>query len=166
MHRDTCHPDTFRDLFFRHAASLRHFAFFKSGDWAGAEDLVQEAFLRLWKNCREVPAEKAKSFLYTVTNNLFLDETRRRKVAFKFQQHLETSPPSTAPPADAALEDREMQQKLEQALAALPEHQRVVFLMNRLEKLTYADIAERLGLSVKAVEKRMHGALTALRNLI
>lgn len=165
MQHDTCHPDTFRDLFFRYAASLKRFVFFKSGNWPGAEDLVQEAFLRLWKNCHEVPADKAKSFLYTVANNLFLDEARHRQVTFKFQQQAASAPQGSAPAPDFDLETQEFQQKLEHALAALPEGQREVFLMNRLDKLTYADIAERLGLSVKAVEKRMHGALLELRKL-
>jgi len=165
MQHDTCHPETFRDLFFQYADALRRFVFFKSGDWAGAEDSVQEAFLRLWKNCREVPPDKAKSFLYTVSNNLFLDEARHRQVTFKFQQAAESAPRGSVPAPDFEMETLEFQQKLERALAGLPENQRVVFLMNRLDKLTYADIAERLGLSVKAVEKRMHGALVELRKL-
>lgn len=166
MERHSCHPDTFRGLFYRHAAKLRRFVFYKSGDWVGAEDLVQEAFLRLWKNCRQVPPEKARSFLYTVAGNLFLDDTRRWQVAFKFQQQPENARHDLAPPADFALETAEFQQQLEAALGALPEPQRLVFLMNRLEKLTYAEIAEQLGLSVKAVEKRMHLALVELRKLV
>lgn len=163
MERDTCHPSTFRDLFFRFAAPLRHFVFFRSGDWAGAEDAVQESFLRLWKNCRAVPPDKAKSYLYTVANHLFLDDTRRQQVAFKFMQYAGNAVPAGGPAADQELESKELQDKLEMALAQLSEGQRSVFLMNRVDNMTYAEIAERLGLSVKAVEKRMHGALVALR---
>lgn len=166
MERDTCHPDTFRDLFFRFAAGLRHFVYFRSGDWAGAEDAVQESFLRLWQNCRAVPPEKARSYLYTVANHLFLDDARRQQVAFRFLQYAGHAPVSHAPGADLEIEARELQDRLEDALARIPEGQRVVFLMNRVEKLTYADIAERLGLSVKAVEKRMHGALIELRKCV
>jgi len=164
MEHDTCHPSTFRELFFRYAAPLRHFVFFRSGDWSGAEDAVQESFLRLWKNCQAVPPDKAKSFLYTVANHLFLDETRRQQVSFKFIQYAERVVPAGVPGADHDLETKELQDKLTSALAKLPEGQRIVFLMNRVDKLTYAEIAERLGLSVKAVEKRMHGALVELRN--
>ena len=166
MERDTCHPATFRDLFFRLAAPLRHFVFFRSGDWVGAEDAVQESFLRLWKNCQAVPPEKAKSYLYTVANHLFLDDTRRKQVAFRFVQFSQYTSASGVPAADGELEANELQERLEAALLQLPEGQRVVFLMNRVEKLTYAEIAECLGLSVKAVEKRMHGALVELRKCI
>ncbi|MEM7654956.1 MAG: sigma-70 family RNA polymerase sigma factor, partial [Bacteroidota bacterium] len=64
-----------------------------------------------------------------------------------------------------AMEEAEFRHKLETAIASLPEKNRVVFLMNRIEKLTYKEIAERLELSVKAVEKRMHKALIQLRAL-
>lgn len=166
MERDTCHPATFRELFFRFAAPLRHFIFFRSGDWTGAEDAVQESFLRLWKNCQAVPPEKVKSYLYTVANHLFLDDLRRQQVAFRFVQYAQYNSALEVPASDGELEARELQERLEAALGHLPEGQRVVFLMNRVEKLTYTEIAERLGLSVKAVEKRMHSALVELRKCI
>jgi len=56
--------------------------------------------------------------------------------------------------------------KLEKTIADLPKIQREVFLLNRIEKKKYKDIAEQLGISVKAVEKRMHGALLVLREKI
>jgi RNA polymerase sigma-70 factor (ECF subfamily) len=49
---------------------------------------------------------------------------------------------------------------------ALPEKQRLVFLLSRIEKMTYKEIAELLDISVKAVEKRMHKALVSLRESI
>ena len=165
MRHDTCHPETFREIFSRLAGELRRFAFYKSGDWAASEDMAQEAFLRLWKNCSEVPPDKARAFLYTTANHLFLDGARHQKVQFRFTEHEKSAPPGHAPSPETELEDREMDALLERALAALPEPQRVVFLMSRVEKLRYHEIAERLGLSVKAVEKRMHGALLELRKL-
>ena len=56
--------------------------------------------------------------------------------------------------------------KLEKTIENLPETQREVFLLNRIEKMKYKDIAEKLGISVKAVEKRMHGALLVLHEKI
>jgi RNA polymerase sigma-70 factor (ECF subfamily) len=57
----------------------------------------------------------------------------------------------------------ELNQQLQQALASIPEGPREVFLMNRIEELSYSEIADRLGLSVKAIEKRMSEALRVLR---
>jgi len=165
MQRNTCQPETFQTLFMQLAGGLRRFIYFKLGDWEASEDYVQEAFLRMWKNCSEVAPEKAKSYLYTVANHLFLDEMRHNQVKFKFQEAITVAPTHHTPGPDFELETKEFQEKLEHALAALPEHQRTVFLMNRIEKLTYAEIAAQLELSVKAVEKRMHGALMELRKI-
>ncbi|MBU6341421.1 MAG: RNA polymerase sigma factor, partial [Bacteroidetes bacterium] len=150
MHSNTCHPDTFQALFMQFAGALRRFLYYKSGNWDNAEDYAQEAFLRMWKNCKDVPPEKAKSFLYAVANNLFLDEMRHNQVKFKFQNVQAALPEGHAPAADFDLEAQEFQEKLEKALAKLPEGQRLVFLMNRVEKMTYSEIAEHLELSVKA----------------
>ena len=64
-----------------------------------------------------------------------------------------------------ALEESEFRERLEKALAALPEKSRTVFLLNRVEGMKYKDIALLLGISVKAVEKRMHKALVEMRKL-
>ena len=64
------------------------------------------------------------------------------------------------------MEYAEFKNELETAINDLPEGQKEVFLMNRIDKLTYKEIAERLGVSQKAVEKRMHKALLKLKNLL
>ena len=63
-------------------------------------------------------------------------------------------------------EEKEFMKKLQDAIAILPEKQREVFLLNRIDKMTYKEIAVLLNLSVKAVEKRMHNALIVLREKI
>lgn len=159
----TCEEKTFQKLFLQHLDSLRNFLFYKSGNTGFAEDTAQEAFVRLWKNCAKVPVEKAKSFLFTTANNLFLDEAKHQKVKLKFQQHLTSKNTSETP--EFLMEEQEFKMQLEQAIDALPETQREVFLMNRIDKMKYREIAEALGISQKAVEKRMHKALLELRKL-
>lgn len=128
-----------------------------------AEDLVQDAFVKLWENCAKVPLEKAKSFLFTTANNLFLNKVNHQKVVLKFEQkgHSEADQQSPA----FLLEEAEFKHKLENAINALPEDQRIVFLMNRIDQKKYREIAEILDISVKAVEKRMHKALLSLRKI-
>ena len=60
---------------------------------------------------------------------------------------------------------KELKEELENAIADLPEKQRVVFLLSRIDKKTYKEIAEMLGISKKAVEKRMYNALDTLRQV-
>ncbi len=162
--KDVCQEATYQELFFAHARHVRNFLLYKGANAGEAEDLAQEAFLRLWRDCAKVPFEKAKGFLFTVAGNLFLDEKKHEQVVLRFQrqapQEVETENPHFQ------LETQELHDRLERAIAQLPENQRIVFLMNRMDKLTYAEIAERLDLSVKAVEKRMSKALVEMRQIL
>ncbi len=159
-----CEEAVFQSLFFEYAARIRNFLFYKSGNLELAEDLTQEAFLRLWKNCNKVSYQKARSFLFTVANNLFLDDVKHQKVVQQFKLLPKMEKKEATP--EQLLEQKELQEKLEQALLQLPENHRLVFLLSRVEKMTYKEIAVLLDISVKAVEKRMHKALTNLRSIL
>ena len=126
--------------------------------------MVQEAFIKMWNNCAKIIFEKAKSFLYTVTNNLFLNEVAHKKVVLKYNQ----IPVSNATHEDPEflLEEKQFMTKLQKAISDLTNAQREVFLMSRIDKKSYKEIAELLNISVKAVEKRMHGALLKMRSKI
>ena len=67
-----CQEQAFNKVYKAQAQSLRNFMFFKTKDTDASYDLVQEAFLKLWQNCAKVTPEKAKSYLFTTANNLFL----------------------------------------------------------------------------------------------
>ncbi len=161
---DTCHPSTFKNFYEQQGEALYNYLYYKSGETGFAEDTVQESFIRLWKNCSKVPLSKAKSFLYTTATNLFRDMLKHKKVQLKFRQRSAST--STAEDPSFILEEQEFKEKLEAVINSLPEDQRTVFLMNRIDQLKYREIAELLGVSQKTVEKRMHKALLILREKI
>lgn len=163
MSKDVCAEVVYRSVFEEQAKEVRNFLYYKCGNLEQAEDWMQEAFLRLWENCAKVPLEKTKSYLFTIGNRLFLDYVKHQKVKLKFTQIKRSQQTNQSP--EFLLEEKEFQARLEAAITALPENIRIVFLMNRIDKLTYKKIAERLGISVKTVEKRMHKALVELRKL-
>jgi RNA polymerase sigma-70 factor (ECF subfamily) len=164
--KNVCTETVFKELFFAYAKPLRNFLFYKGATAEEAEDLMQEAYLRMWRDCQKVPFDKAKGFLYTVAGNLFLDEKKHEQVAIRFARLAPAPESSEEGNPHFDLETQELQNRLETAIAQLPENQRLVFLMNRMDKLTYMEIAARLDLSVKAVEKRMHLALVELRHIL
>lgn len=166
MHNEenTCNPSNFQKFYNRQADALLNFVYYKSGDSGFAEDTVQESFIRLWKNCAKVPLSKARSFLYTTANNLFKDMLKHKKVRFKFAKSKKARTDNQDP--EFLLEEKEFKQKLDRVLGQLPEPQRVAFLLNRIDKLKYKEIAELLGVSQKTVEKRIHSALIILRKEI
>ena len=138
---------------------------YKFGNEEKAGDLTQEAFMKLWENCAQVPQEKAKSFLYTVANNSALNKIAHQKVVLNYAKSTPIKA-STSESPEYLLEVNEFENKLQRALDNLTEGQRTAFLLNRIDGKKYHEIAEMLGISVKAVEKRISGALSSLRQEI
>ncbi len=159
-----CNESTFNKVYKKHSEDVWRFIFFKCGNQEQANDLVQETFVKLWKNCTKVPVEKAKSFMFTVINNAFLNEVAHQKVVLKHAQQKKADIEHQSP--EFLLEEKQFHQKLKDAIADLSEAQRTAFLLNRIEGKKYREIAEILDISVKAVEKRMSMALKSLRKKI
>lgn len=161
---NVCEEKTFSQIYNDYGKAIWNFLYFKCGDSAQADDLVQDAFIKLWQNCKKVTREKAKSFLYTVSNNMFLNQVAHHKVVLQYAQ-LQPQKVDTQSP-QYLLEEKQYHQRLQNAIANLTEPQRTAFLLNRIEGKKYAEIAEILEISIKAVEKRMSHALASLRKEI
>lgn len=159
-----CEKNVYESIYRKYCENLYRFMYYKYGDYDTAKDTVQESFIKLWSNCAKVSFEKAKSFLFTVANNKFLNDKAHEKVVYNFQRFDHKDYDIESP--HYKLEEKEFQDKLEKAIAGLKEKQRIVFTLHRIEKKKYAEIAEMLGISVKAVEKRMGLALKELRGKI
>ncbi|SNZ01628.1 RNA polymerase sigma factor [Flagellimonas pacifica] len=161
--KNVCEEQVFSSIFKTNSKTVFNYIYYKFGNEEKAHDAVQEAFVKLWENCANVMPEKAKSYLYTVANNLYLNVIKAEKVRLKYAKPtLEISNESP----EFLLEEKEYQQKLDKVLNNLPENQRTTFLLNRIDGKKYAEIAEMEGVSVKAIEKRMHLALKTLREQI
>ena len=164
LHDNICNEALFSKVFSKYAEDLHNFLYYKFGDHFNPKDKVQEAFIKLWQNCKKVSPDKAKSYLYTVANNLMLNEAAHQKVVLKFQQHKPKEHTNEDP--EFLMEENEYMQKLQFAISNLTEAERVAFLLNRVEGKRHKEIAELLGIGTKAVEKRIYGALKKLRKEI
>ena len=162
--KSVCESKVFEEIYSEHSRSLYNFAFYKSGNTAQSEDFVQEAFIKMWNNCAKIIFEKAKSFLFTVVNNLFLNQVAHHKVVLNYASLGGKNTTNETP--EFLMEEKEFMEKLQRAISSLKDGQREVFLLNRIDKKTYKEIAEMLSISVKAVEKRMHLALMQLREQV
>lgn len=161
---NVCKENVFDKVFFNISGKLRNYLYYKCGDLEKSEDLVQDAFYKLWEKCKEVPPHLAQGFVFKVATNLLLNQIEKDKVHLRFTKSRRENSEENTP--HFQLEYTELQQQLENAINQLPQGQKEVFLMNRMDKMTYAEIAKSLNLSVKAVEKRMHKALLELRKII
>jgi RNA polymerase sigma-70 factor (ECF subfamily) len=159
------HLKSFKELFDLHYKAIRNFIYYKTGDISLAEDLAQEAFVKLWERMDEVQLKTAKSYLYTIANNLTLNHFKHQKVVLQHQKNYTGSGFTSSSP-QYELELKEFDQALQKAIDDLPEKLRVTFLMNRIDKMKYQEIASALEISVKGVQKRIKKALDEINEKI
>ena len=160
---NVCDDQVYSEIFRSHSRTVFNYIYYKFGNEEKAQDAVQEAFVKLWEHCAKVTPDKAKAFVYKVANNLYLNVIKAEKVRLKYK---DPEANVTRENPEFLLEEQEFKHKLETALAGLPENQRTTFLLNRIDGKKYREIAELEGVSVKAIEKRMHLALKSLRDHI
>ncbi len=163
--RTICEEKMFKHFFMEQSTGLRNFLIAKFGDPAEAEDLVQDAFIKLWNNCEKVALGKAKSYVFTVAVNLGISLRRHDQVKFKHHGIIASYTKGyTNETPEFEMESNEFMEKFKSSIASLPERQREVFLLSRIEKKTYREIAELSGVSVKAIEKLMGKALKKMKD--
>uniref|UniRef100_UPI0032166017 RNA polymerase sigma factor n=1 Tax=uncultured Draconibacterium sp. TaxID=1573823 RepID=UPI0032166017 len=153
--------EEFKTLFEKYFAQVRNYVFFRSGNTEIATDIAQETFLKIWEKQNTIRPDKVKGLLFKIANDLFVSHYRKEKRSFEFFNHYKFDGVSDTPEEQLAF--KQLKESYKIALAEMPENQRTVFLMSRVENLKYAEIAEMVGISVKAVEKRMKKALDYLR---
>lgn len=156
--------DVFDTIFLENFQAIRNFIYYKCGDMEMAEDIAQDAFMKVWEMREKINRQTVKQLLYTISNNIFINSMKQKQLLFKFSNRLLNDRHIESP--EFLLELKEFDQKLQKAIGGLPEKNKVVFLMNRIDRMTYNEIAQNLGISVKAVEKRMKNALEYLRKKI
>ena len=153
--------EQFRTLFDLYFDDIRRYLYYRCGDTTVSTDLAQDTFMRVWEKQMDLLPERDTGLLYKIAGDLFVSHMRREKLRIEAPGEIRFEQRDSSP--EDELQYGELKEKYEKALMKLPENQRVVFLMSRTEELSYQEIATRLSLSVKAIEKRMSGALTRLR---
>lgn len=162
--REKLSAQEFERAFDLYYTSVRNFLYYKTSQSELAEDVAQDAFVKLWETRDKIDKSSIKAYVFTIANNLAINQLKRDQLKFKFLK-LQVDKTDIKTP-EYLLEMQEFDQKLQDSLAKIPDGAREVFLMNRIDGLKYREIAEMLGLSMKAVEKRMSRALTVLRDQI
>lgn len=128
-----------------------------------ADDLIQEAFLRLQVYCRDHEVRNSGGFLLRTALNLALDRKRHARVARVVAESLEDLPlVDPRPPPDEVYAAQERLLRVKAGLEAMSPRRREVFILNRIEGYSFPQIAERLGITVSAVEKHAAKAILFL----
>ncbi|MBA4064178.1 MAG: RNA polymerase subunit sigma-70 [Isosphaera sp.] len=142
-----------------------------------AEDLAQEVFLRVYRTRKKyTPRAKFSTWVFTIANNLALNALRDRKRRPALPLEVRDSGPLGTRPADGGesrdeppahhLQQQELAAVIRRALDGLNERQRVAIVLNKFEDMNYADIADVMGLSAKAVKSLLSRARGKLREAL
>ena len=156
-----CEELVFNRIYNKYSKDLNDFLYYKYGEALNPKDKAQDAFIKLWDNCKKVTLSKAKSFLFTIANNMMLNEIKHQKVVLKHQQLNHKSYTNESP--EFILEKEQFLERYNQVLASLKEEQRVAFLLNKVEGKKHSEIAELLGVTIKVVEYRIYTAFNKLK---
>ncbi|MEO9515557.1 MAG: RNA polymerase sigma factor [Paracoccaceae bacterium] len=137
------------------------------GNQADAEDVTQDALMRLWRHAPDWRMGEAKvtTWLYRVTANLCTDKLRKRIRSGPSLDEI-AEPADPTPSVETTLQNVSRQKALEDALDELPERQREAVVLRHIEGLNNPDIANRLDVSVEAVESLLARGKRALKSAL
>ncbi len=164
MIQDQKDIDWFKQVFDDHYEYIRNFIYYLSGNIALAEDVTQDVFMFLWEDRRNIRKETVRAFLFTVAKNQYFKHHRKTKINLNFVNSIVFGQDDESP--HFILELKEFDRTLQRAISEIPEKTRAIFLLSRIDRLTYAEIAESMKISIKAVEKHMTKALKILKEKV
>ncbi len=160
-------PSFLETLFRRHAGEVRSFVQRRVGIQE-AEDVMQDAYVRLLQHPDPISIENPRAYLYQVSANLATDHDRARAVPARHHTATEAveqiASPVPGPDAQTALHER--LRHIANAIAQLPETCRSAFVLCRIEGHSYTEVAQRLGISESMVAKHLNRAMRHCRDLL
>ncbi|MBP6730908.1 MAG: RNA polymerase sigma-70 factor [Chitinophagales bacterium] len=161
-------PTSFEKLFRSQYNALVAGAYRILNDKARAEDVVQDVFLKLWQKRDEIKVdENLPAYLHrAVVNHAINIYKQQYRKLIEHTDEIAEQTDTTGSHADNSLITTELNEKIERAIATMPDSSRGVFMLSRFEEMSYKEIAEKLEISVKTVEKHMSNALKHLRNYL
>ncbi len=167
----------FGELVRRYDNRLVNFVYRTVGDRERAQDLVQETFVRVYRHLERFDqTKKFSTWIYTIASNLAKNELRNRSrnplVLFQTikqswdADHRPLEWEDTQYKPDDLYRKRHLKEKVDEAVAQLPEHHRVVFVLRELEGKTYEEISEITGVNLGTVKSRLNRARNNFAQII
>jgi RNA polymerase sigma-70 factor (ECF subfamily) len=151
----------FKYVFDTYFDGLCNYAFTKLRNMDEAEDVVQGMFLKIWEKRESLMiTQSLRSYLFRAVHNYCVNQLEHRDVK---QKHLDYKTLVAEERQLPEVFPEELEENIRKAIEQLPQQCRIVFKMSRYEEMKYAEIAEKLGISVNTVENQISKALKILR---
>lgn len=155
----------FRTLFEYYYAPLCLYAKRYIEEKAIREDIVQDVFFTVWEKRKLIEVNtSAKSYLIASVKNNSLNYLRKQGYHREYQIKMTEKPPVYSENIDDLYNLQELQKLLADTLKKLPEEYRIAFIMSRMEDKSSSEIAEKLGVSIRTVERYRNRAIEILKN--
>jgi len=165
--------DAFNELVTRYEKLVFHVAYRLAGNYDDANDVAQEAFIRVFNSIGTFRGDaNFSTWLYRIITNVYLDERKKAKshMQTSLEDYIELEESTVTrqiedagPTPDQVVQDMERDQTLQQAILQLPEYQRVMIVLYHTQNKSYEEIAEIMSLPIGTVKSRLNRARLALR---
>ncbi|WP_242119366.1 RNA polymerase sigma factor [Aestuariivivens sediminicola] len=162
LNNSVCDENVFENIYNKYATDLNNFLFYKFGAQYHPDDKVQEAFIKLWDNCKTIAPNKARAYLFTVANNLMLNAIKHNNVVLKYSKEKQKTYTYETP--EFIVEEKEFLEQYKRILESLSEEQRIAFMLSKVEGKKHREIAEILNVTLKVVEYRIYSAFKILKS--
>ncbi|MNY08216.1 ECF RNA polymerase sigma factor SigW [compost metagenome] len=152
--------DRYNHLLIKHAYQMLQ-------DSSGAQDIVQDIFLKLWEKRSSFALESSiSSYLYAAVKNRVLDHLAHEKVKIKYIDYIFYHADEGSNSTEELLDQKELSEIIEREVTALPPKMRAVFILSRQSQMSYQQIAEKLHITDKTAKLQVHKAIKILRKNI
>lgn len=155
----------FQEIFVNYGEKLFEFSFSYLKDSYVAEEIVQDVFLRIWEMREDIDEDRSfKSFIYQMTVNKVFNHMKHQVVRQKYEKYILHSTHSFGDSPEVQLQLSELDERIRSLLQKIPEQQRNVFMLSRIEGLSNPEIAEKLNLSIRTVENQIYRTTKFLKD--
>lgn len=161
LHKNVCDKLLFSKLYEKYAQSLSDILYYKYGALLNPSDKVQDAFIKMWENCANVTTQTAKSYLYTIANNMMLNDVKHQKVVLNYQKVKPKEYTNETP--EFVMRKEQFLVRYERVLSNLKPEQREAFILSKIEGKTHQEIADMIGVTRKVVGHRIYAAYAILK---
>lgn len=157
-------PQALTEIFNRYNSLLYIYAYKKLGDKEEAKDVVQELFVRLWKNHEVFSLNTTlASYLYRSVRNRSLDIFAHKKIKSSYISSFQAAVDVHTATTDYLVREKDINELIEREIKSLPPRMREIFVLSRRHHLSHKEIAQKLDISEETINKQIKRALRVLR---
>lgn len=155
----------FEKLYFKYCKKLYNFVFSICKNREDTEGLVQLVFMKVWEKRSEIDPELSFSgYIFRIAKNSLLNRLKKKVNERVYMDYLLSRPEDLSNSVEKNINFLELNLEIERLINNIPEKRRKIFLLSRMEGLTYREIAEKLNISVNTVNTQISKTLEELRD--